>query len=301
MLEKISSDYIIRNVFDYIRDENIKYNILVNSKLFQKKLGLELIDYQRKYLFKLGIHLQKYFNNNYDDCTKDTLIQKLEKDLLKNKIDTKLIQEYTYNYLKKYNTKILEEYINKDKFNIEIYSPFFDIISKDKIFEYIFNILIQLDTIKEYNLTNEYIEIFEKLNKLKINYNSLHFHFSNPENIMLIKELKINYNQIKELTIIHPQRNLTISFFNTLFSLDNILNNLKYLNLSKNIGKTLETEWFENLNNFKVLETLKLFNFGFKSNFDIKLNSLVNLKLSHCNNISFGKNTCLNLKKLHIR
>ena len=41
LLEKISSNYIFENIFDYISNEKFKFKIFVHSKLFQKKLDLE--------------------------------------------------------------------------------------------------------------------------------------------------------------------------------------------------------------------------------------------------------------------
>ena len=169
MLEKISSNYIFKNIFTYIKDENIIYYLIVNSKTLQKKLDLELIDYQKKCFFKLGIiHLINYFNDKYEDThtfKQDELVTKLEKDLLKYKIDNKIIQTYASNFLRKYKKTILKEYSNKTKLNIGIYSPFFDVISTSEIFEYIFNIYIPINKIIKYNLKDDYITTFDKMNK----------------------------------------------------------------------------------------------------------------------------------------
>ena len=47
LINKIKSSYIIRNILNYIRDNNFKLKLFIHSKLFQNKLDIKLIDYQK--------------------------------------------------------------------------------------------------------------------------------------------------------------------------------------------------------------------------------------------------------------
>ena len=49
MLEQINSDYLLINLFEYIEDENYKMKLFVHSKLFQKRLKINLYDYKLEF------------------------------------------------------------------------------------------------------------------------------------------------------------------------------------------------------------------------------------------------------------
>ena len=51
MLDKILSNYCFQNIFNYIGEENIKYNLFNHSKHYQNKLNLEIFEYQQKYFY----------------------------------------------------------------------------------------------------------------------------------------------------------------------------------------------------------------------------------------------------------
>ena len=76
VLEKISSKYILESIFNYIRDEKYKLKLFINSKLFQKKLNLNLIDYQENYINRFNLNPNEYVYdnyNNYDHYNKECL------------------------------------------------------------------------------------------------------------------------------------------------------------------------------------------------------------------------------------
>lgn len=50
ILTKIKSIYILDLLFDYIKDENFKYKLVVHSKYHQNLMNIKLIDYKMAYL-----------------------------------------------------------------------------------------------------------------------------------------------------------------------------------------------------------------------------------------------------------
>ena len=60
VLEKINSNYIFKNIFTYIKDYFIKCKLFKYSKLFRKKLNLDLFFYQKQYFENIGINFFKY-------------------------------------------------------------------------------------------------------------------------------------------------------------------------------------------------------------------------------------------------
>ena len=136
ILNKISSKYILENIFNYLED-NFQIKFFNYSKHFQKKLNFELFDYQQQYLKKLNIKLSDYFSfysgiyGYPDNFDKICLRKRLEKDL-KNRIDNNdFIEKYSTHYFEKFNRGLK----NSGKFNfIDIYSPFFYPISLTQSF-----------------------------------------------------------------------------------------------------------------------------------------------------------------------
>ena len=333
VLEKINSKYVIKIILNYINDKNFQYKLFNYSKFFQKILGFDILDYQEKFLEKFGLNLKDYLCNNYntENFDKNELKNNLENDLSKSGVDINIIKKICINYFKKFlsinkeknNIDDKEEEKNKlSKLYIDIYSPFFDLISKSEIFEQ-FIILISTYEIEKFNLKNDYQNVFSIMNELNINYSSIEFIFKDINDINYLKEFKINFGQIKKLIIKQKQRiNLKNYnyFFNNLFSLNKIGSNLSYLNINifnedllhksnsmiENYDKEvfnedeIESKLFENLNNFKSLEILKLSGFNFKNNFTLNLFNLKKLSLYRCKNIIIDHNSCLNIIKLSL-
>ena len=199
-------------------------------------------------------------------------------------------------------------YKNDKKLNIlmlSIYSPLFDFISKSEYFEDL-TIPISVKIIERYNLKNNYIETFEKLNKLNMKYPSIDYSYQKSNDINYLKDLKIRFGKIKRLNCNH-EFNIYIDnydyFFKTLLSFNNIEKNLLCLNLVVGFIKydKIDPNSIKNLNSLTSLEILELKGFKFKSVFILKLKNLKNLNLKNCDNFAFDEKSCQKLKYLYLQ
>ena len=109
--------------------------------------------------------------------------------------------------------------------------------------------------IDEYNLKDKYIKLFDKLNNLNIKYSSIFYKLKDINKIDYLKEIHINFNIIKKLTIendydyVYGIKKEFIHFFEILFSFNNIENNLIYLNIKfKYYQIKVNINLFENIN-----------------------------------------------------
>ena len=112
-------------------------------------------------------------------------IKEFDKNLLKDALDFYIVNNFQVNiqendinkyiieYFKKYAKKLEKEeniqqktyYLKLYEILLDIYSPFFDLLSKSEIFSQLFSINIPIDLIQENHLKNDYITTFDKLNK----------------------------------------------------------------------------------------------------------------------------------------
>ena len=242
LLSKINSTYILKRIFTYIEDNNFKFKLFSYSNLFQKKMNIKLFNYQELYFKKYDLNLNFYLNLSSFDLDKRTLLKDMLNDTLtKKNINPDLFKSYVINYFK-YKSK---EEISKEgilKFNskllIDISSPFLDILSQTDILEQYFTISIPINYFATINnLKGDYISCFDKLNKMKAKYSSIKIDFKNNEDINIIKELNINFEQINELAILKTGRSNTYNysyFFINLFGIKSFSNNnnIKYLYLN---------------------------------------------------------------------
>ena len=67
IINQIKSSYIIKNIFKYIEDDTVQLKLFIHSKYLQQKLNIKLINYQEKYLTKIGFDLDKYLYIPQDD------------------------------------------------------------------------------------------------------------------------------------------------------------------------------------------------------------------------------------------
>ena len=90
--------------------------------------------------------------------------------------------------------------------------------------------------------------------------------------------------------------------YKSVISFINSANNLVYLSLISfdHRGYRIKKDSFEFINNFKFLEYLELNQFEFLSTFTFKLRTLKKLVLNFCRNISFEKDSLLQLKILKL-
>ena len=317
ILEKVFSKDLLSNIFDYIRDPNYKHKLFSYSKLLQKKADLRLADYEERYIEKFGINLNDYLfseNNKFvRKFNKDILNSNLQKDLSKNnlekaKIEKIMVDIYNQRYEDKYKNnsegsdKAGNKLIETDE-SIEIYSPFFETLSKMEFFEYLFTINISTYIIDKFDLKEDYISTFEKLNQSKSKYNSLTIYYEDSYDILYLKDFKINFNQIKRIIFIPNSYHVTGDykyFLNTFFSFfSRIEKNLTNLKL-KWVENEMEPRAIQNLNNFKSLELLNLTGFKFTKTFVLKLSNLKKLTLDSCENIDFEENIFSNIIKLNL-
>ena len=320
ILNKIKSNFILEKVFSYVKEDNFEYKLFIHSKFFQKKLQL---NYQVfLFLKEIDYNFDNYIYDliNKSTFNKNILKQKLENDLLKYKLNINNIQKYCINhYVKEFKNIYEENYLNKEKNinifekykekflqnekKISIYSPFFEILSKLKIFEY-FYIDIKIYSIQMNNSKNDYISFFNDLNKSNINYSALFFEYKEDKDIDYLKDFNINFTQIKRLVMKSTEKiNNYNYFFKNLLLFD--LSNLIYLNISLRATSStnenkIEPDLFEEINKLRLLEELKLYNFSFTDIVILKLYNLKKLKLDNCKNISLDEKTCLHLKNLDL-
>ena len=293
LMNKIKSLHILNNVLEYIKEESFKYKLFIHSKEFQKKLNINVSEFSLfKYIDKQETKLYKLLS--FIDEVNPNRKNRLRKDYEKLRLKLNIKEDEMERYILYYYRKRLND--DQRRVSISIFSPIFDIFIKEgkDIFDKLFYINIRLDS--QIILKSDYISAFEKLNESNVKYSILDIYFTKNEDISYLSELKINFANIKKLYI---TKYFTDKIFNiNMFTNDDLLNNLVYLNLVFYADK-VRPKAFENLNNFKSLTKLKL-EANFESTFILNLPNLNYLSLYNCNNITFEKNSCLNLKELYI-
>ena len=350
-LNKINSNLILFKILNLVKDD-VKYKLFRHCKKFQNKCGYALIDYQIKGLERIGFKLCNYLSGYIDKkygphpyyIPRDKLEQNnyglsFKKDSLKNDFLLHLkrfkitsINNYIVNYFKKYK----ENKKDDSHLYIDIFCPFFELLSVQEYFSDLFTILIDIIFIEKNNIINEYISAFDKLNKLKNNYSIL-FKFNKINDFNFFRKC-INLNKVKELTFYikptedeknpqyedivetkdgskyincikykcDPIKNLNdksnLLFKEITSGKNNLFNNLLFLKLSFSPyypGNDFHLE--QNLNNFKVLRHLELRGFHLKEKtFELKINSIKIFKMIKCRGITLSENVCSNLKELFI-
>ena len=226
-LLNVSSRYIIDGIFNYIGNPILKLKLFSYSKFYQKEFNLKLGDYIKvfsiikeckKYLCcfeEIGDFHNKFYLVPYGNYPKDGLIKLLEDDLkYKYKCDLLFFTQIIFGYFKNFT-----DYKYKKPILIDIFSPLFDSLSQLKNFDKIFTIpiainremrIIEGNTTKiggnecKINLLNDYISIFDRLNKSNIKYSiSIGFHDLYREfyhdGLQFWKNFKINISNASSL------------------------------------------------------------------------------------------------------
>ena len=288
LLNKIKSQYICKMIFDITYD-NLKYKLFSYSKHFQEMLGIKLIDYKEKYWIKKGIKLEEYLtlktqkNYNPNRINKKLLYDTLTSFIKKNNIDLDSLKEYLIEFYK--NQKNLK----KEKLFLDIFSPFFEELSKSECFD-LFIIPLEMDLIDKNQLNSDYIAAFENLNKKELNNICLKINFRNEKDINALKGININFEKIQELDIINVGNEKNINYdniFKQLILAPNFGKNLKklYLKIHDVWGKINDIKIFEKINNFSNLLSLELNGFKIQKNFKLNLNNITTLILRNCSGI----------------
>ena len=306
LLDKISSKFLLLNIFEYIKKERI-LQLFVHSKKYIEKLGL-LFHYQYNYLKAYGINLFYFYY-----LTFSIVDGKINKEILNNRFkedlkDMNIKINFTPEFLMKFHNEFIKHF--SCNYNIDIYSPLFENLSKSELINE-FSIIIQMNVIKKSNFFDDYISTFKKLNEIKSNYSSILFKYENLNDINYLYKFNINFSQIKVLNINDSkystgsfrskdniiQDEKSINSLRTIFTHKDIKNNLIYLHLDSYDKIEIKNNLFEHLNDFKVIKSLYLNNFKFENSFILTLKDLEELNLINCENISF-ENCCLNLIEL---
>ena len=306
--KKIQSKYILNSIFNYIKDVKYKMKLFLYSKSFQQNIGLKLSDYQSEYFKIIGFDFRKYLkyldidNNDNQNFDNNLLNQKLKEDLSKYNDNICILPEVIIQYFKDYKNEDNDNNTNakiNSKLEIDIYSPFFDLLSKNnEVFEKM-SIVIPTKKFIKFKLNNDYISKFDELNKINSKYTSLNIYCKDNDDLIQLKDLKINFNQIKSLSINCEEKQINYdNFFNFLLSL-NIKNNLIDFILNIEGYGEIEPKTFDKLNNFTSIENLSLIGLLFANKFNLKLNLKV-LVIKKCENIIFDENISKNLKKLFL-
>ena len=239
LINNIKSKHILNFIFNYIKDKNFKDKLFLYSKKLQTKFDIKLIGLKKNYLNYIKLDLDQYLYIEPNSFKPDFLEKEYDKFLIEKKIKKEKIENIIYDIFENKEIKDIDEedvhiIKEKEKF-INIESPLFNILSKTKNFGSIFTIYISQKIIDEYQLKDKYIKIFENLNNLNIKYSSIFYNLKDINKINYLKEININFNKIKKLTIENENDNENDNKFNNyfdiLFSFDNIENNLIYLKL----------------------------------------------------------------------
>ena len=315
---KIKSRYIAADIFLYVKDGNFFLKLIKYCKKLQtsfnlgievyKKKGFELVNYPKYEKFLLYEKEYKYFNENYLKNKFNEDIKKYGK-IIKNTISNEFSEIFFTN--KYYNNKAKEQ-INKkilDKqFIIDIYSPFYEILSRNPIFQNLFVIRIPMPLIKNKKLIKDYIEAFKILNERNFDYSAicLEFDAKIDQYLSCIQKCNIDFKKIKKLTFQEKKQKdilgcKNISLFKELFSNKDIINHLVFLEIKKRRNQnTILLNVLDNINDFKCLEELKLENLDLDKICVLKLKTLKYLSLCNCCQISISEECALNLKSLSL-
>ena len=282
ILKKISSKFVLENIFNYIKDTNYKYKLFCYSKYFQNLLDIKLFDYKEKYFTKIGISFDQYFSLQ-DKKNKNVLNDKLKSFTHSKHIDIESLKQYLVEYYKHNLNKLSG--IDQQKSILDIYSPFFDVLAQNGCLDS-FIIPIDIDEINKFKLKKDYVKAFGNLDK---NY-SIKINFRNEKDISELKDYKINFELVNELNLINVGNEKNINYdklFKNLFSSQNFGQNLSKLSLKIHElwNKITDSNIFEKINNLKNLKYLELNGFFFEKNFHLKLNGLKTLILKNCKNI----------------
>jgi len=282
-MENIKSAHIIQAIFSYT-DDILKYKIFSHSKNYQKKLNIDLFDYQVKFFDKIRMNsfnnylkylcdpkskynFNKKSGTNYIDYysyNKDGKTELLKKDLLKYNINIDDFKNYVKNYIIKYKEKFIkelnEEYlIKKNKKDDEEYwrdyRDFYTLYEE-----------INYEEISKYR-KNEEIKGFQEFSegiKLEIDINSplfdIFYKFKLFEELFIIS---IDFKFIERYK-------LKEDFINVFNKLNDINSNYSSILLKCNDDKDIS--YLKDFNiNFNKIKNLNINLYKPKNNFDYNL------------------------------
>ena len=282
LIDKIKSQYILKGILNYAKDTNFTFKLFIHSKRHQKRLSINLVIYKENYLKSLGFDINSYL------IKEENLSQKYNNFLLENGLNKEKFEKIIYDVMNEEDSRIIKEDFET---KICIDSPLFDLISKTKNFENNYTIFISQPYIDEYKLKNDYIAFFNRLNGSNIQYSSIYYKFKEINKINYLKEFNIDFNKIRRITLIcdkndntkNSEKNKCIS--EAFFSFDNINNNLIYLKMKINL-RSINPKLFQPINGFKSLNYLFIERIRFYKMFRIKTNNLKIISCKYCSNVN---------------
>ena len=314
---KIKSFELINdNVFlNYLSNKrpskkDIIYTHLRNNHVKERAINIEIADKIRERALDLA----------ETEEIKNKFKKYIEKYKVKEDIVLIEFSEFFFNNLyKEYKSK---EKIKKNIINnqliIDIYSPFFHILINKEYFPNLFNIRLPLHIIRKKNLKDDYIKVINSLKEYTTNFYSFYLEYIEKEDLNYLENINLNTLKIKKIVIDDmPIPNEYINeeldnnngvifyknFYSQLFSLDNIKNNLVFLELkmSKERRDLNSHDILEVINKLNVLEELRLnsFEFPYYNEGSIEIATLKYLYLAYCRRIAIGQN-CINLKVINL-
>ena len=197
----INDNSTFKDSFNYVPMPNKIYNLSYNNISKNNNNNIQIITNTEKNLYNnqiksiegTGIKLYDYLSGYYDQIfephqyydtygggplndERNKYKNDFKKDSLKNiflydleKLKIKLNKDYIVYYFKTYKEN------KKDDSNlyIDIFCPFFELLSIQEYFSDLFTIPIDMSFIKSNKITNEYIAAFDRLNQLKQKYSIL--------------------------------------------------------------------------------------------------------------------------------
>ena len=193
MISDIKSKYILKHALNYIPDRHYELKLFSYSKNLQNKYDISYSFCYEKYLNNLTFYLDRYLYEDEDEkeYKPALLIKEYDNFISKNKLNK--------NNLEKMIIEIINNKNESGEKIINIDSPLFDIFSKAQNFDKNCTICIIQRNIDKYKLKYKYSGIFNKLNDSNIKYSSIYYIFERKEKIDYLKELNINFNNIKKL------------------------------------------------------------------------------------------------------
>ena len=270
---------IINHIFEYTDENNFKHKLFNYSKYFQKRLNIQSYEYKYKSNALIFLRLEKFYLCKENE--KEIKAQNLEEYL--NYFN--ITKEDIYNYIR--NESYKSNYSFRDF--IDIYSPLFEFLSKKDNFEF-FLIKVEKEPKDNYN------KAFNELKLINANY-SIDIHIDNNDDInYFFKKTNINFNKLKGISITNKDGIDNNILFKSFFSFNDLKNSLTCLKIEFNVmNKIVDANIMDDLNNFKSLSVLHLFNIIFENQFILKINSLKQLKIFFCENIGIDSNCSSNI------
>ena len=314
LIGKIKSYYILKGIFDYLPDNLRQLQLFVYSNFYKNKFDLKLIDYKTKYLERIGFIIGRYLQIDEVHYKKDRLAENYKKFLARKKLNKEEFEKIIFEVLEnKRVTDLNTKSKIKDKSGnlICIDSPLFDLVSKTSDYENDYSIYISQNHIDKYSLKADYTKFFDNLNKSNVNNSSIYFYFLNKPAIEYLKDFHIDFSKIKRLSLVQDEYeennnfNDDMIFFETLFSFNNIQDNLTYLKIHFQPQKfyQVDNQYMESLNELKSLKYLYLHSLNFDNTFRFTLSNLVllNLRENEIKNLNILENADLKeLKELDL-